>query len=159
MPRRGRWIDALVNKVTGAGAQSSETLFPGVGQEDLRNATIVRTVASLWLASTTVAGAWGTGTLDLGMGIISQDSIAASVFPDPNDADDYPVRGWLFRERCGVFQNGTGTGIFTRCAFDVRSQRKLDTGQYYLVLNNATQDGTAFSVRTSGSVRTLVLLP
>ena len=93
------------------------------------------------------------------MGVISQESIAASVFPDPNTATDYPVRGWLFRHRCAVTQSSDDATPLTHCAFDIRSQRKLDTGQYYLVVDNDPLFGTSFSVEVFGLVRTLVLLP
>jgi len=159
MARRSRWIDALVNITVASAGQNRQTMFPGVGQEQLRNATIVRTIGDLYMNSTTVADAWGVNMMDLGLGVISQEAIASVVFPDPNDADDYPVRGWLFRKRCAMFQNGVGTMIVQSCSFDVRSQRKLDTGQYFLIANNTALDGSTSTYRLFGSVRTLVLMP
>ena len=159
MPRRTRWIDALISIDVSSGGQNTQTLFPGITPDELRNGTIVRTVTSLSLTSVSVAGAWGFQILDLGLGVISQEAIGAGIFPDPNDADDYPTRGWLYRERCGVSQNGTGASLLSYCVFDVRSQRKLDTGAYYMVVNNTPGVGTSFTTRVFGSVRTLVLMP
>ena len=119
---------------------------------------MVRTIGSLWLSSTTVAGAWGQGNFDIGLGVISQEGVGATVFPDPGSTLDFPVRGWTFRERCGVFQNGTGCDIFTRCTFDVASQRKVETGEYYLIFDHSTTFGTAFTVSVLGTVRVLLLL-
>ena len=159
MARRTRWIDALITFTVGGGAQNTQTLFPGVGQEDLRDGTIVRTIGNLWIHSQTVAGAWGVNIIDIACGVISQEAIAVGVFPDPDDADDYPTRGWTFRERCAGSQNGIGTPIFQSCKFDVASQRKLDTGSYFIIANNASVVGTSVTYRIFGSVRTLVLMP
>ncbi len=157
--RRGRWIDALISIAIADGAQNQQTLFPGITPDELRNGTILRTVANLFIGSTVTAGAWGWGHTDIGLGVISQEAIGATAFPDPNSTSDYPVRGWTFRERCGVYQNGISTPILTSCRFDVSSQRKLDTGAYYLIANHVTIVGTAFATRLEGSVRTLVLMP
>ena len=157
--RAARWIDALIAIVVASGAQNTQTLFPGISPDELRNGTIIRTVANLFMGSTQVAGAWGWGHCDIGLGVISQEAIGASVYPDPNSASDYPTRGWTFRERCGVAQNGVGTPILTPCRFDVSSQRRLDTGAYYLIVNHVVTLGTSFSVNVEGSVRTLVLMP
>ena len=119
----------------------------------------MRTIGNLWLASATVAGAWGYGYVDIGTGVISQEAVGATVFPDPNNVLDYPVRGWTFRERCGVFQNGTGTDVFTRCIIDTTAQRKLETGEYYIIMNHVMTIGTNFTVKVFGSLRVLLLLP
>ena len=159
MPRRARWIDAVIATTIVNGGQDAVTLFPGITPDELRNGTIIRTIGDLSLGSTTTAGAWGTGAVDIGLGVISQEAIGASVFPDPKTASDYPVRGWLYRKRCGVFQNGVGTQILFACEFDVRSQRKLDTGAYYMVIDNNSIRGSAFTADVFGSIRTLVLMP
>ncbi len=157
--RATRWIDSLISLGVGTGGQAIQTLFPGIGPDDLRNATIIRTIGNLWLFSETVAGAWGVQLFDLGIGVISQEAVAASIYPDPNVASDYPVRGWIYRTRCVVAQNGSGAPVLIPCNFDLGSQRKLDTGVPTLVGNNDADVGTSFSVRVRGSIRTLVLLP
>ena len=159
MARRTRWIDALIDVTVASAGQQTQTLFPGVGPSELNGGTIVRTIGRLFLGSATVAGAYGIGSVDIGLGVISQEAIGAGVFPDPNDADNYPVRGWLHKERIGVWQNGSGAPILANTRFDAKSQRKLDTGAFYLIVNHVLLVGTSFSCRVFGSVRTLILLP
>ncbi len=159
MPRHTRWIDALIDVSVGSGAQMTQTLFPGIGPDDLRNSTIVRTITELGMFSTTVGGAQGVQAIDIGLGVISQEAISAGIFPDPNATGDFPVRGWLFRKRCLVGQGVGGEPQLFACEFDIRSQRKLDTGQYFAIINNTGLKGTTFTTRVTGMVRTLVLLP
>ena len=159
MPRRTRWIDALVGFQVATGGQGTQTLFPGISPDELRNGTIVRTIGLVDMYTVTVGGAQGVQGLDMGMGVISQEAIGAGVYPDPNDADDYPVRGWLYRHRCAVAQSSNDPTPLTHCVWDVRSQRKLDTGAYYLIANSTPLNGTTFTVELFGLVRTLVLMP
>ena len=139
--------------------QNRVSLFADYALGTFHGHTVVRTIGSLWLASDNAAAAWGTGKVDIGLGVISQEAVGASVWPDPNSSLDYPVRGWTFRERCGVFQNGVGTPIFTRCVFDTAAGRKLETGEYYLMATHEVHSGTSFVMRLFGSVRVLLLIP
>ena len=157
--RRTRWTDALISFTVATGLQGQQTLFPGIGPDDLRDGTIVRTIGLLDIYSLTIGGAQGVQGVDMALGVISQEAIGASVFPDPNSAADYPVRGWLYRHRCLVNQSNAEGAPVTRCVWDVRSQRKLDTGSYYMIANNTAQNGTSFTVHLFGLVRTLVLMP
>ena len=159
MARRTRWIDSFIDVNIANAAQDQTSMFAAFALGTFYGSTVVRTIASLWLASSDVAGAWGYGKLDIGFGVISQESVGAVVFPDPGVPGDFPVRGWTFRERCGVFQNGANTDIFTRCVFDIASQRRVETGEYYMVTNWITVLGTNFGAKVMGSVRTLLLLP
>ncbi len=157
--RKTRWVDARISFDVGNGAQNTQTLFPGAGQDTHRDSTIIWTIASLWFMSATTAGAWGAQDIDMGFGVISQDAIGAGNFPDPVTPADFPVRGWLFRGSQGVSQNGVAGGVLTQFDKSWRSQRKLDTGQYFLIANSTAVLGTAFSTRITGWVRTLLLLP
>jgi len=81
------------------------------------------------------------------------------VVADPNTAGDQPSRGWIYRSRILVSQNGVSTPISVMLQGDIRSGRKLDDGECYLVLNNTAELGTSFTVAVSGIVRQLWLLP
>ena len=159
MARRTTWIDNLSSFVVApGGGQQSQSLLQGVAPEDTRGTTVVRVLYDLQLHSTSVAGAWGVQALDLAFGVTSQEAFAAGVFPDPN-ADERPVGGWMFRTRCVIAQNGAGAPILTSCKGDLRSGRKLDAGEVYVVANNSDLDGTAFTVRVTGIIRLLLMLP
>ena len=159
MARQGRWVDTLVDRSVADGAQGVDDLFNAIAEVDTRGWTITRVIGELWLASTSVAGAWGHGHLDIGLGVLSRELVAMGGYPDPNEETDLPVRGWMFRARCAVAQNGTGTLIHTRCVWDTRAQRKVDTGRFYIMYNHTMSFGTTFTCHVMGLVRTLVLLP
>jgi len=153
------WIDSLLSASIASGAQSLLSLMTGVAPVNVRRQTLVRTLVMLSFQSESVAGAWGTQTLDVGIGITSQEAFAAGVVADPNSANDQPSRGWIYRTRKVVAQNGAGSPVMFDVTADIRSQRKLDDGECFLVVNNSAALGTAFSVRMSTLVRQLWLLP
>jgi len=157
--RASDWIDTLVNINTASGAQSLLSLMTGVAPVNVRRQTLVRTLLTLGIFSTTVAGAWGVQAVDIGIGITSQEAFAAGVVADPNTANDQPSRGWVYRTRRVPSQNGDATGIVTELHADIRASRKLDDGECFLVINNGTLIGTAFAVTITGIIRQLWLLP
>ncbi len=157
--RRTRWIDALMDFNVGTGSQNSQTCFPGIGPDDLRDSTILRVISSAFLTSGTVSGAHGVQSVEFGFGVISQEAIGAVALPDPVTPGDFPVRGWLYRATEGVSQGAADSQIVFPIRVNVKSQRKLDTGQLILIANSTAIIGTAFTVRVRGFVRTLVLLP
>jgi len=160
MPRRASdWIDTLVRLDTATGAQSLLSLMTGVAPVNVRRQTLVRTLISLYLYSETVAGVWGTQIADVGIGITSQEAFAANVVSDPNSAGDQPSRGWIYRTRVLVEQNGPNAPIAKMLQADIRAARKLDDGECFLVVNNGGDSGTAFTVIATGIVRQLWLLP
>ncbi len=159
MPRATDWIDTLFDFGVATGAQSLLSLMSGVAPVNVRRQTLVRTLITLHAYSSTVAGAWGTQIVDMGIGITSQEAFAAGVVADPLTANDQPSRGWIYRTRRVVSQNGIGGKVIFEIMGDIRASRKLDDGECYLVTNNSTDQGTAFTVRVAGLIRQLWLLP
>ena len=154
------WVDTLL----------ATTLAPGVGTLGIslmtgqsvigqRNWTLLRTIFDIQLYSITVAGAWGVVNVDLGFGVTSQEAFAADVLPDPNVNGDLPTRGWIYRTRCVVAQNGVGSQIIYPCKDDMRAKRKLYNGEAYVALVNTARAGTSFTVVIDGIVRQLWLMP
>ena len=157
--RRTRWIDSLIGQTVVSGSQDVIELFQSAGEVDVDGWTVTRVIGKLWLVSSTLAGAFGAQRLDFGLGMISREAVGAGAFPDPNAEADRPASGWMHRDRCLAFQNGVGTGMFTVCQFDTRSQRIVRGNILHLVINNSTLVGTAFNVSVNGLIRVLVLLP
>ncbi len=153
------WIDTNLIAATATGAQSLVSLMSGVAPVNVRRQTLVRTIIELDLYSLTVAGAWGTQVIDIGIGITSQEAFAAGVVADPNVSNDQPSRGWIYRTRRVVAQEATGGNILHPLRADIRASRKLDDGECYIVINNTTDLGTAFTVQATGLIRQLWLLP
>ncbi len=153
------WIDTVFRSDTASGAQSLFSLMTGVAPVNVRRQTLVRTLITMDLFSTTVAGAWGTQSVDIGIGITSQEAFAAGVVADPNVSGDQPSRGWIYRTRRMVAQNSIGSPVLFHLNADIRASRKLDDGECYFVLNNTVDLGTAFTVGVGGIIRQLWLLP
>ncbi len=153
------WIDTLLDFTVATGAQDLTSLMTGVAPVNVRRQTLIRSLITLDIASTTTAGAWGTQTADIGIGITSQEAFAAGVVADPITANDQPSRGWIYRTRRMIAQNGIGAVVRYTVQADIRASRKLDDGECFLVTNNTTGQGTAFSLRVVGLVRQLWLLP
>ena len=95
----------------------------------------------------------------MGIGIASQEAFAAGSLPDPNASNDQPSRGWIYRNRMVVAQNGVGGPVVHQISRDIRSARKLDDGECYIVVDNDVDLGLAFNVQVVGLVRQLWLLP
>ena len=160
MPRRASdWIDTLIGFTVATGAQDLTSLMTGVAPVNVRRQTLVRTLIDLSLYSTSVAGAWGTQIAAVGIGITSQEAFAAGVVADPITAGDQPSRGWIYRNRLVVAQNGEGHPVVHRLQADIRAARKLDDGECFIVTNNTTDLGTSFTLQAVGIVRQLWLLP
>ena len=157
--RQTDWLDTIVGQVTTTGSQTLLSLMTGVAPVNVRRQTLVRTIVTLQLMSTTVAGAWGVQVLDIGIGITSQEAFAAGVVADPLTSNDQPSRGWIYRTRKSVAQNGIGAVVIYEVHADIRAGRKLDDGECYLVVNNSSAFGTSFSVAQRGLIRQLWLLP
>ena len=153
------WIDTLVGFTVATGVQSNVSLMTGVAPVNVWRQTLIRTIVELSVYSSSVAGVWGTQLVNAGIGIASQEAFAAGVLADPNVANDQPSRGWIYRTGFVVGQNATGGNIVHNVRADIRAARKLDDGECYLVVNNGTDLGTAFTILVRGIIRQLWLLP
>jgi len=158
MPRHTYWVDTLMaGTQVAAGAQSIQrlgTADPNFLEE--RMATVIRTVWNLEFTSTTVAGAWGTQRIGYGVGVESLEAFNGGSHPDPEDAADFPTRGWILRGECWISQNGVGGEIVTRCHGDFRNARKIDNGVLFLIISNTDGPGTAFTAQVAGAIRCLI---
>ena len=158
MPRPTDWIDTQVSLAPATGAQGLQSLMTGVAPVNMRGMTLIRIILSLWVSSTTVAGAWGVQKIDVGIGVASQEAFAAGIVPDPVTSTDKPPRGWVYRTQFGVAQNGVGTPIVTNHQVDIRGARKIENGELYIVVDNNAIAGTTFAVDVRGLIRTLYKL-
>ncbi len=159
MARATDWIDTLVSMSPASGGSSNVSLITGAAPINMRGVTLIRTIVSLSLVSTTVAGAWGVQQAQIAIGITSQEAFAAGVFPDPSSATDKPPRGWVYRTSAPVTQNGISTPVHTWVQADIRGARKIENGELFLIVDNDAVLGTAFQLRVTGIVRVLMKLP
>jgi len=159
MPRKTDWVDTIIDLTPAPGGQDSVTLLTGLTANDMRGATLIRTILRLAYGSTTVAGAWGTSRIDIAIGIISTEAFSAGAFPDPNTAGDRPPRGWLWRTTLIASQNGIGTTIVAPIEVDIRGARKIEAGNLFMIAQNTSLLGTAFTASVGGMCRVLYKLP
>ena len=159
MPRPTDWVDTVLSLSVTSGGQANVSLITGLAPADMRGATLIRTMIRMSMSSTTIAGAWGTTQMNMGIGITDQEAFAAGVLPDPNVSGDKPARGWVWRSAMGISQdnNGSGAIIFDERA-DVRGSRKIENGELYLIVHGEPITGTTFTTKVTGLIRILIKL-
>jgi len=153
------WVDTRLGLTIPVSGQFLSSLLSGLTQEELRGATIVRTILTLGVCSETVAGAWGNMVIDLAIGIVSREAFAAGVVPDPVVDRDTPARGWMWRTQRVISQNGVGGQVVFDVTADIRGARKVENGNVFIVANSSVLDGTTFVMTVRGMVRLLMKLP
>ncbi len=143
-------------------AQVPVSLITGMGSAQTRadKMTLLRTIIGLDLARTVHDSGEGSDLVACGIGVTSQEAFAAGVLPDPQTDTDFPARGWVWRAIYRVWGFASDQpAIFTRrLDLDIRSMRKLDNGEAYLLVNNAALEGVSSTIRVAGLVRQLWLV-
>ena len=135
--------------------QLEETLSPST-----EGFTLVRTIFDVYLAGEGIVGAVGRQVVSYGIGLVSEEAFTAGVVPDPNTNTERPTGDWVVKGRCMVTIGPAGDQQAPmHCMYDLRSSRKLAGGRLTLVMNNDTVNGTAFTIRVVGQVRSLLLRP
>ena len=163
-PRRSRrWADKLFNLSINSGATGNGDLSAEFTANETAGLTVVRMILCYTVMANPPGGASGVQAVDIGVGIFEAEAFAADVLPDVNSEADYPRGGWLFRCRHAVVDELTATGVVAHQEVnrDVRSQRRLGGPDVSLavLVENTPLEGTAFTVRMVGVIRTLYLLP
>ena len=158
--RRTLWIDTLVSEQTANGTQDNTDLMATPSQFSKHGLTLVRTIVNLSIRPESPFGVTGYQALDIGMGVVEQDALAASALPDLNFGDDTPIRGWVFRKRLLIEDHVTADiERLVRVDMDLKAQRLIGDAELVLIINNNGVLGTAFEVRTEGLLRCLFKMP
>ena len=128
--------------------------------DERRGSTVTRIIGCLTLTGATEGAVTGDVMVDFGIGVASQEAFSAGAVSDPTDPSAQPLRGWLYR--CRQFARQTTEAGHPDTAFvwtfDVKSQRKLDTGELFLVVEPNNIIGTSFNIRLIGTIRVLLKL-
>ena len=127
----------------------------------LSGLTLLRTIVGCHIGALIHDSGEGVQIVDLGIGVASQDAVAAQALPDPNVATDYPPRGWVWRARYLTYGFTAGAeDIFTnRVDKDIRARRRLDNGDAYIIVNNSAEQGpVAHTIGVTGLIRQLWLI-
>jgi len=160
MPRRpSDWLDTRVALSLPVGGQVIQSLMGAVSNIEARRYTVVRSLLRMGLSSQTIAGAYGVTKVDIAIGVISVEAFTgAAAIPDPSTDNDKPAGGWMYRTQVLVAQNGIGTSILSEVTADIRTGRKIDRGELFIVFDSASVRGTAFGIDVHGLYRGLMLL-
>ena len=160
MPRL--WIDTIVDLSTASGAQGLISLMTGVSATQTRfdRMILLRTILGFDVANLVVDSVEGSQVASLGIAIASQEAFAGGTVSDPKTAADFPTRGWVWRARYRIwgFAADKAATFTRRVDLDLRSQRKLENGEAFLVVDNDPIEGTAATLLVTGIVRQLWLV-
>jgi len=159
--RKTQWVDSLFDFTIANGGQDVRSLLSTLIGNDTQGMTLVRTIIELGLGPISWTGAFGTQALDMGIGMSAQEAFLAGTLPDPSTATEFPQNGWVVRTRKALVNPGSVSAglVQQHIQMDIRSQRKIDDGELYMIMDNFPGLGTAFSVQVTGIIRTLYKLP
>ena len=159
--RRGTtWADTVFNSSMGSGGGNQTlSLISTFDPDERRGMTITRILMCLYIIPDPVGGTGGVQRMSIGVGIASQEAFAAGATPDPEDPEDFPQRGWMYRCSHAVIDNLTPGYPTPVIREDLHAQRKIDTGEPYVRFVNENIQATGFAVRIVGTIRLLLKLP
>ena len=156
------WDDQLVLGTTlFDGVTGSFILVENSADSEKRGCTIVRILVGMQFVPAVPNAVNGLMVVTLGIGVTSDDAFSAGALPDPEVDADFPVQGWMYRDRFMVADvaSGGNAGAILRVEKDLRAQRKIDRSSPFMSVRVDNIQGTAFSVIESGIVRVLYKLP
>jgi len=161
MARRTAWVDRIIDNDILTGGQALLSLLGTLTPIETRATTVVRIIVDLKAHPISSPPTVGASRTAIGIGVASQDAFAAGVgsVPDPESAADEPPRGWLYRNAQGIYSGSVETTDLARFKVDLRTKRKIDNGELYMIVTNTAMFGTTYTVTLVGIVRTLLLLP
>jgi len=161
MVRRSRWVDVAFNQVLTNASENLFDMLDGMAPVDVAGTTLVRSIYRLDFYTNSLTTAAGIQNISIGSGITSREAFTSGSvsIADPDDGDEAPMSGWIFRTRGAVHADPDSPLPPWRVDADIRGMRKIDRGQLFLKINNVAQLGTAQSVKMTGLTRSLILLP
>ncbi len=158
------WSDTLVdNQASSGGAQVNTSLFNqfSIAESRLVSLTLLRTIIGLDIAHLIHDSGEGSQTVELGIGVVSQDAFAAGggALPSPVVQNDFPTRGWVWRARFRTYGFAADQPAVynNRVDLDIRARRKLENGVSILSVVNTPDQGTAGTINVIGLIRQLWL--
>ena len=136
--KRGtRWFDTRLSDQLANGDQDTTDLTEDLGVDASYGCTITRIIGDIWVYPIAPSAVTGVMRLDLGIAMIEEDALAAGAFPDPDEENDRPGRGWLWRGMLIIPDSSSSTeSVAQRTMFAVRSQRKIDSARVRLIVDS-----------------------
>jgi len=151
-----------VNQDLANNARLDQDLLVNVSDADKRGLTVVRSLVHLYFSVVAGEAVNGSQRVIMGMQLASEDAFAAAAVPDPNNATEYPIGGWMFRDMVVVTNSAAGGFTSVQAVefkLDLRAQRKLDRSEMMYSVENNAGSGATFGVSVQGIIRVLYKLP
>ena len=142
-----------------SGAQGISNLLQNLPVMESVGCTIIRIIHDVTYYFSSGETADVSQLISIGIGIVSEESFAALVVPDPNSNIDEPPAGWLYRAVGPVHRKQGQDQMQYRTNVDLRAQRKLGRAILVHIVNNDPIEGTAQNVRQAGLVSVLCMNP
>jgi len=158
--RKTVWVTTLITESVAAGGADIAGLLGNRTIADMEGLTLTRTIGRLYFQVAAVDGTFTLSRLDYGVGLVSQESFAAGVLPDPGVDFDKPISDWVYKDMALV----TGSGDTTlpleapMHQWDVKSRRKIGDGELFFIVDNGNVV-TGRIIIVEGIIRCLFLLP
>ena len=159
-PKRATtWLDTFLDTSLADAGQFTTGLMFSFDQDEAVGMTLTRLLLCLQLSALVGNTIDSQQIIDIGIGTASAEAFAAVVLPDPNQATEFPEKGWIYRCRHLVNGDAANQLLPVRIELDLKSQRKIDTGVVWLSMQSITNGGTVVATIITGSVRLLMKLP
>ncbi len=164
MPVRRLWTDTFIDETTASGTQDEIDLTSTFLTNEMRLAqlTLVRTIIRLDIAYSVHDAGEGSQQATAGICVVSRPALSGgtATMPNPNDANAYPTRPWVWRTRNRVFGFAADQPAIdvVKIDLDIRSQRKLENGELEFLCANVPEEGVATTLLFSGLIRCLFLV-
>ena len=155
------WDDRMLNQTLADNSQDIQGLMVNVSDPEKRGCTLIRTLVHVQYLATAPGTVSGVNLVHYGIALVSDDAFAASIVPDSESGDDFPVLGWVFRDTTTVVDETLATGPIAPVdvRLDLKSARKLDRSSLVWIAKSVSREGTVFAVQQTGIVRCLYKLP
>ncbi len=154
------WVDSLHNITVASGGKSELTLMFELLTARSDRLTLLRTILCHDYSYTVHDAGEGTQTVDVGIGVTSDEAFNAGVLPDPETASEHPTRGWVYRcrHRLHGFAADQAAVDVRTVNRDLRSKRVIQNGELFLSITNQNDTGAAASIQVTGITRCLFLI-
>ena len=158
--RRTAWDDELIGTTVANAGQQVNLIAQNVSDPEKRGCTIIRVIYHMWFLPNSPGAVNGVEQITLGIGIASDDAFSAGAIPEADTAADFPMSGWMYRDRLLVVDSiDAKDSPAVELYRDLRVSRKMERGSVYVTHESDGFVGSAFTVAFSGIIRVLYKLP
>ena len=161
MPRPRAWGDTMYNLALVGANESRTNLLTDLSPVETK--TVVRLIGSLkFVPAVDVTAGITVTRYSVGIQVVSEEAFNAGVVPNPENQEEYPARGWLYRgvtaEYLDMANNIIDTWSMGELRFDVRAARLVDRGILVCSIIQTASVGVLHNTQVVGIVRALCLV-